>query len=42
MVGQSDAAMALGMVGVLGLGSVGGFFVLRNRRTPAGASPAEG
>lgn len=32
MVGQSDASMALGIVGVLGLGSVGVFFVLLNRR----------
>ena len=39
MAGQSDAAMALGIVGVLGLGSVGAFLVLRNRRAGAASSP---
>ena len=32
MVRQSDAAMALGLVGVLGLGSVGAFLAMRSRR----------
>jgi putative membrane protein len=41
-MGQSDAAVALGIVGVLGLGSVGAFLGLRNRRARAGTAPAEG
>jgi putative membrane protein len=32
MVRQSDAALALGLVGVLGLGSAGAFLALRSRR----------
>jgi putative membrane protein len=32
MAGQPDAGTAIGMVGVLGLGSVGAFVALRNRR----------
>jgi len=32
MAGQADAIMALGIVCVLGLGSVGAFVGLRNRR----------
>jgi putative membrane protein len=32
MVGQPDAVTAVGMVGVLGLGSVGAYVALRNRR----------
>ena len=35
MVGQPDAGTAVGMVGVLGLGSVGAFVALRNRRKAA-------
>jgi putative membrane protein len=36
-VRQSDAAMALGIVGVLGLGSVGAFFVLRKKQNGTAA-----
>jgi putative membrane protein len=38
MVGQPDPATALGLVGVLGLGSAGAFFVLRKKQPLAEAA----
>ena len=42
MVGESDAALALGIVGVLGLGAAGAYVLLRSRRTRAESAPAGG